>query len=587
MISIRGVPEEDPGRWPVAESDDFDDLPPHPTWFDPDQVRAESFEYLCLLEREGVLPSERVRPRFKQIEAAIALTRTYAHTYPELEHGARVAWRNSARCIGRLFWQKLIVRDLRHLDRADDIFAALVEHIRDSTNGGRIQPMASIFAPQEPGSPGIRIWNRQIISYAGYRRADGSILGDPQNVAFTALATRLGWKGSEQTPFDLLPLIIQVPGDKPRVYKLPREAVLEVKLRHPEYDWFEELELKWYALPATSNLRMEIGGVSYPSAPFSRWYMGTEIGSRNLGDADRYDLLPVVARCLGLDTRSSRKLWRDRAMVELNIAVLHSFQEDGVTIVDHHTASRHFVRHEGIEQKADRTVPAEWSWIVPPMSASATEVFHREYHNTVLKPNFFRQPNGWELFLPRKPHPRLDVERGEMDRDGLTGMLHRGALDRQLIRFGKQGGIIAVIDLDGFAAINKEHGQAIGNQLLKAAAQTVIGTIRPDDVCARVGGDSFCLLLPGVETDEAALAVADRIRSALLRVHLEAGAPYIPLTASVGMTAVTPGTNAKAGVERAESAVRRVKIDGGDSVVLVGQGASEGGGESVICPFAS
>jgi Nitric oxide synthase, oxygenase domain len=53
--------------------------------------------------------------------------------------------------------------------------------------------------------------------------------------------------------------------------------------------------------------------------------MGTEIGARNLADVDRYDLLPVVASRLGQDITKERSLWRDRALVELNLAVLHSF----------------------------------------------------------------------------------------------------------------------------------------------------------------------------------------------------------------------------------------------------------------------
>lgn len=40
---------------------------------------------------------------------------------------------------------------------AEDLFAALVEHLRQATNGGKICPMISIFAPQLPGEPGIRI----------------------------------------------------------------------------------------------------------------------------------------------------------------------------------------------------------------------------------------------------------------------------------------------------------------------------------------------------------------------------------------------------------------------------------------------
>jgi len=57
--------------------------------------------------------------------------------------------------------------------------------------------------------------------------------------------------------------------------------------------------------------------------------MGTEIGARNLGDVNRYNLLPVIAERMGLDTRSDRTLWKDRALVELNVAVLSSFARHG------------------------------------------------------------------------------------------------------------------------------------------------------------------------------------------------------------------------------------------------------------------
>jgi nitric-oxide synthase len=63
------------------------------------------------------------------------------------------------------------------------------------------------------------------------------------------------------------------------------------------------------------------------------------IGSRNLGDTYRYNQLPVVARKMGLDTSTNTSFWKDRALIEINAAVLHSFREDGVAIVDHHTAS--------------------------------------------------------------------------------------------------------------------------------------------------------------------------------------------------------------------------------------------------------
>ena len=107
-----------------------------------------------------------------------------------------------------------------------------------------------------------------------------------------------GWRGKGEA-FDVLPLAIETPGEGVRLYELPERAVLEVPLAHPEYGWFAELGLRWHAVPAISNMRLTIGGVHYPLAPFNGWYMGTEIGARNLADADRYDMLPIVAAADG------------------------------------------------------------------------------------------------------------------------------------------------------------------------------------------------------------------------------------------------------------------------------------------------
>jgi nitric-oxide synthase len=117
--------------------------------------------------------------------------------------------------------------------------------------------------------------------------------------------------------------------------------------------------------------------------------MGTEIGARNFADVDRYDLLPYLGKRMGLDTSSVQTLWKDRVLVELNRAVLHSFAAAGVTITDHHTESDRFLTHIKKEEAAGRTCPADWTWIVPPMSSGITSVFHRYYDKRELVPNFF------------------------------------------------------------------------------------------------------------------------------------------------------------------------------------------------------
>ncbi len=362
---------------------------------DPQEIVREARAYCHLFHQEHGTP-QLYQERLIAIQAEIERTGMYWQSTDELVYGAQVAWRNSTRCIGRLQWKALDVRDMRHLSSAEAIFEAIVEHLRTGTNGGKIRPVMSVFAPKLPHCPGIRIWNPQVIRYAGYRLPDGSVNGDPANEELTAVMRGLGWKGGKGTAFDILPLVIQLPDQRPRLFELPRDAMLEVPISHPDYAWFADFGLKWHALPVISNMRLEIGGISYSAAPFNGWYMGTEIGSRNFGDEGRYNMLPAIAEAMGLNVRSNRTLWKDRALVELNIAVLHSFATHGVTIIDHHTAAQQLVVHEACEKKAGRMMPADWSWIVPPLSGSATPVFHRPYTDVTFTPNLFYQPMPWK-----------------------------------------------------------------------------------------------------------------------------------------------------------------------------------------------
>ena len=312
-----------------------------------------------------------------------------------LHDQARIAWRNHARCIGRLFWETLELQDARKANSADEVFEACLNHLRLSTNGGRIRPYITVFAAHSDPAAGIRILNSQLIRYAGYRMPDGKVLGDPAQLGFTRFVRDLGWTPpAEPGPFDLLPLCIRMPGRPPRLYELPRDAVLEVPLRHPDFPWFAAFRWKWHALPAVSDMDFLTDTHHYTAAPFSGFYMGTEIGSRNLGDETRYNLLPVVAAAMGLDSRSNHSLWKDRALIEINTAVLHSFREEGVSIVDHHTASEQFMRHLENEHGCGRSVPGDWSWIVPPMSSSACPVFHRYYDGEREGPQFVRTPHA-------------------------------------------------------------------------------------------------------------------------------------------------------------------------------------------------
>jgi nitric-oxide synthase, bacterial len=329
--------------------------------------------------------------RLESILQSIAASGSYTHTPAELDAGAQLAWRNQPRCIGRYNWRSLKVIDARSCVTANEVAEACWDHLRISTNRGKLRSVVTIFRPYRGPASHVQILNSQLIRYACYESAGGGIVGDPQQVELTRTAMSLGWRGAG-SPFDVLPLIISVDGNPHEMFDIPADHVLEVPIRHPRYPWFSELGPRWHANPAISNMCLEIGGVKYTSAPFSGWYVNPEVGARNLGDAYRYNMLPEIARRMGLDTKRNSTLWRDWALLELNVAVLHSYAEDGVYIVDHHTASAQFLAYVDREEAAGRSVPVDWAWINPPMSACTVGTFHRSFDSPdpATRPAFYR-----------------------------------------------------------------------------------------------------------------------------------------------------------------------------------------------------
>jgi nitric-oxide synthase, bacterial len=352
-------------------------------------VFAEASEFLSTRHRE--LQQGSVPPaRLAEIAVEARRTGTYRHTPDELSYGARIAWRNSLDCLGKSAWRQLMVRDRRELAKPDDVFEGCLEHLRAATNGGRIRAVLTAFAPAGPDGRGVRLCNSQLVRYAGYRSADGSVVGDKATVRFTDAVLALGWRGAG-TPYDVLPIVVQAPGGEPRWYRIPANAVMEVPITHPELPWFESVGLRWYAHPAISNQLLRVGGVSYPAAPFSGWYTCSEVALRNLADTSRYDALPAIASRMGLDTSSRRTLWRDRALVELMRAVVHSYDQHGVTIVDHHFITAAFLRHERRETAAGRATRARWSSLVQATGAATHSMLPRHYTEEFVLPNFWPQ----------------------------------------------------------------------------------------------------------------------------------------------------------------------------------------------------
>jgi nitric-oxide synthase, bacterial len=339
------------------------------------------------------MPRDAWRARLHEVLGELDACGTYTHTADELAVGARLAWYHHTRCIGKVYWRSLEVRDRRHVVTAPEIRDECFEHLRVAANGGHVRPVITIFAPDAPGAPAARVRNAQLVAYAGHRSPDGEVVGDGGTVELTRLARACGWSPpAPPGPFDLLPLVVQEGGGALSAHPVGPELAHEVAIEHPTLRGLAGLGLRWYGFPTVSDMALTIGGIVYPLAPFTGWYVAPELSARDFTDPHRYDLLEPIARALGLDTGDRRGLWKDRAMVELTAAVLWSYERAGVRMDDHHEATRRFHRWTQAERRRGREVQAEWTWMVPPLSASATPVFHERYEATRRRPDFLRLP---------------------------------------------------------------------------------------------------------------------------------------------------------------------------------------------------
>lgn len=117
----------------------------------------------------------------------------------------------------------------------------------------------------------------------------------------------------------------------------------------------------------------------------------------------------------------------------------------------------------------------------------------------------------------RESHQR---ERDLARTDPLTGVANYRwfgeEAKREMYSSRRYGGplSLAYIDLDGFKAVNDEHGHGAGDAVLRVVADTLSGSLRPTDLVARLGGDEFVVLMPHTDRASAELAL-DRVMNRL------------------------------------------------------------------------
>jgi sulfite reductase alpha subunit-like flavoprotein/nitric oxide synthase oxygenase domain/subunit/hemoglobin-like flavoprotein len=353
-----------------------------------EKMIARAQEFYEKIQVELNWSDQELQRRMLQVEQEIAASGTYSQTAQEIELGARLAWRNSAKCIGRISWNTLQLRDSRNVTDPHAICEDLNEHLRIATAGTNIQSVMTVFKPQGPNETlGTRFWSSQIVRYAGYKKLDGSVTGDPANLKLTEYLLQNDlWEPPEPvTPFDVLPVVLKVPGrELPYVYKIPSEYVFEVNIEHPDRPDVAGLGYKWTTVPAITNFKMNLGGVVYANIPFNGWFVSTEV-VRNL--MERYDAGPRMAEILGLDTKTN-PMWQQLAFCEWELAVLYSFKKSGFTMVDPPTVGKSFCTHVRREREDfGRECPGQWSWIGG-LTGTTNDTWHLEMRDFLVLPQY-------------------------------------------------------------------------------------------------------------------------------------------------------------------------------------------------------
>lgn len=171
------------------------------------------------------------------------------------------------------------------------------------------------------------------------------------------------------------------------------------------------------------------------------------------------------------------------------------------------------------------------------------------------------------------------------DRDGLTDLLNRRALDARLAEafsyFQRRGRplSIALLDLDHFKHVNDAFGHPAGDAVLRETARRVPDAVRTYDTLGRYGGEEFLLILPDTVAWSARL-VAERVRQVIGQTPVVFEERIIQVTGSVGVVTVGVGFQGELSqvVAAADTALYDAKRRGRNRVVsisLADEGAVE------------
>lgn len=177
-------------------------------------------------------------------------------------------------------------------------------------------------------------------------------------------------------------------------------------------------------------------------------------------------------------------------------------------------------------------------------------------HFLVVKEDITQRKRDEETILHMAYHDALtDLPNRSLLNDRLTQALVHARRNKQMLA-------VMFIDLDRFKTINDTLGHAIGDQLLQSVAKRLVNLLREGDTVARMGGDEFILLLPGITQAESAAKIAYKILEAF-KPSFYFNDHELHVTSSIGI-ALYPddGEDAETLLKNADTAMYRAKEQG-------------------------
>lgn len=151
--------------------------------------------------------------------------------------------------------------------------------------------------------------------------------------------------------------------------------------------------------------------------------------------------------------------------------------------------------------------------------------------------------------------------------DELTGIANRrhflSMLDKEIARSQRHSLplSLAFFDVDKFKQVNDTHGHKVGDDVLKGIAQAVTESLRREDSFGRLGGEEFCIFLPGQQLEKA-IKIIERYRILIEKINFQSDSGDFNVTASFGISELNKQDSVNSLLEKADQLLYRAKKNG-------------------------